>query len=68
MMKVNMNFEDDSIPRDPIESGLTFVAAFGLVDQIREEAKVSIEKLAQASTVSRILTGDHKETATYVGE
>jgi len=44
---------------------LTFVAAFGLEDPLREETVKTVQEL-QGSTNVRILSGDHRETVIKV--
>mmetsp|Transcript_29300 Transcript_29300/g.21211 ORF Transcript_29300/g.21211 Transcript_29300/m.21211 type:complete len:284 (+) Transcript_29300:2050-2901(+) len=47
-----------------LESNMTFLAAFGLADPLREETKETIKALE--GTNVRILSGDHKETVIKV--
>lgn len=63
-MKEASNFEDDQ-SRISLESNLTFVAAFGLEDPIREETLSTVNEL-KGSTNIRILSGDHRETVIKV--
>ena len=42
---------------------MTFVAAFGLNDDLREGVKDSIEKLRAASINTRMISGDNIHTA-----
>lgn len=58
----NNNFVSES-DRYIIENDLTFVAAFGLNDELREGVKDSIEKLRAASINTRMISGDNIHTA-----
>lgn len=58
----NNNFANES-DRYIIENDLTFVAAFGLNDDLRDGVKDSIEKLRQASINTRMISGDNIYTA-----
>jgi magnesium-transporting ATPase (P-type) len=49
--------------REVVETDLTFVAAFGLDDKLREGVKQSIEKLRAASINTRMISGDNLHTA-----
>lgn len=64
-MEDNRNFEEEET-RVNVESNLTFLAIFGLKDELRFGVKESIEALGKANTNTKMLTGDHKETAIYV--
>lgn len=58
----NNNFANES-DRYIIESDLTLVAAFGLNDELRDGVKESIEKLERGRITTRMLSGDHIQTA-----
>ena len=58
----NNNFAAES-DRFIIERDLTFVAAFGLNDELREGVKESIEKLRSAFINTRMISGDNIHTA-----
>jgi magnesium-transporting ATPase (P-type) len=58
----NNNFVNES-DRFIIEEDLTFVAAFGLNDDLRDGVKESIEKLRAASINTRMISGDNIHTA-----
>jgi len=58
----NNNFANES-DRYVIESDLIFVAAFGLNDELRDGVKQSIEKLNEGGITTRMLSGDHIQTA-----
>mmetsp|Transcript_65509 Transcript_65509/g.90553 ORF Transcript_65509/g.90553 Transcript_65509/m.90553 type:complete len:194 (-) Transcript_65509:1187-1768(-) len=58
-------FQDEE-SRQQIESNLTFLAAFGMTDPLREGVKESIDALEQARTHTKMLTGDFRETAIFV--
>jgi len=45
---------------------LTLIATFGLSDRIREDARNVVEDLKDAGVTTRMITGDHKETALFV--
>lgn len=59
-------FQDEE-SRQQIESNLTFLAAFGMSDPLREGVKECIDALEQAKTHTKMLTGDFRETAIFVG-
>jgi P-type Ca2+ transporter type 2B len=58
----NNNFANES-DRYIIERDLTFVAAFGLNDDLRDGVKDSIEKLRSAYINTRMISGDNIHTA-----
>lgn len=58
----NNNFANES-DRYIIEKDLTFVAAFGINDDLREGVKESIEKLRSAYINTRMISGDNLHTA-----
>lgn len=64
-LKEANNFEDEQ-SRMSLESNLTFVAAFGLEDPIREESVPTIEELQRGNSNIRMLSGDHRETVAKV--
>ena len=49
--------------RQVIESQLTLVATIGLIDNLRDGVEQAIESLYESGTNTRILSGDHKESA-----
>lgn len=58
----NNNFVNEK-DREIVESDLTFVAAFGINDELRPGVKQSIEKLREASINVRMISGDNIHTA-----
>lgn len=48
-----------------VEEDLTFVAAFGLQDNLREGVSDSIRKLENARIQVRMISGDNLETAKH---
>lgn len=46
-----------------VEDNLIFVGLIGMVDPPREEAKPAIQKFKDASIITVMITGDHKDTA-----
>jgi magnesium-transporting ATPase (P-type) len=63
----NNNFAKES-DRDIIESDLTVVATFGLVDELRHGIDTSIAKLRAAGINTRMISGDNLETAIYAAK
>lgn len=47
----------------PQEADLTFVGLVGMIDPPRPEAKTAVDEFKQASVVTIMITGDHKNTA-----
>lgn len=64
LQEENRNFinEDD---REIVEKDLTFVAAFGLQDNLRVGVQASINKLRKAKVDVRMISGDNLETAKH---
>ena len=50
------------------EKGLTFVGLVGMIDPIRPEVKVAIEKCLSAGVRPVMITGDHLDTAVAIGK
>ena len=53
---------------DPQRGNLIFLAAMGMSDPPREEAKAAVRKCASASIKTVMITGDHKNTAAAVAK
>ena len=53
---------------DPQRGNLIFLAAAGMSDPPREEAKAAVRKCASASIKTVMITGDHKNTAAAVAK
>ncbi|MBQ3915512.1 MAG: cation-transporting P-type ATPase, partial [Ruminococcus sp.] len=53
---------------DPQRGNLIFLAAVGMSDPPREEAKAAVRKCASASIKTVMITGDHKNTAAAVAK
>lgn len=62
MKEENGNFETEE-SRAALEQGLTFVAAVGLSDPLRENVAQSVKKIMDANTNVRLVSGDHMWSA-----
>jgi Ca2+-transporting ATPase len=49
-----------------LERDLTMIASFGLVDKLKEGVHSVIEELYNSGVNTRIITGDHKDTALFI--
>ena len=60
----------DSVVADPMGNveGLTFVSLVGIIDPLRPEAKVAVEKAHAAGIDVRMITGDHAITAKAIAD
>ena len=60
----------DAAPADyspaMLENDLCFIGLVGMIDPIRPEVKVAIEKCKSAGIRAIMITGDHKDTATAI--
>ena len=56
-----LNFKD-------VESGMTLLAVFGIIDPPREEAVEAVSQCHTAGIRVIMITGDHAETARVIGE
>lgn len=57
------DYSDDDLTTD-----LTFVGLFGMIDPLRDEAKVAIEQCQDAGIRTIMITGDQPDTATEIAE
>ncbi|WP_010246171.1 calcium-translocating P-type ATPase, PMCA-type [Acetivibrio cellulolyticus] len=64
--------QTDSIPEkispESLEKNLTFIGLTGMIDPIRPEVKVAIEKCRQAGIRPIMITGDHIDTAVAIAK
>jgi len=59
--------EDDKIPSDTLESGLTFLGMVGMIDPPRTEVVEAVSQCKDAGIKVVMITGDHMLTAMAVG-
>lgn len=59
---------DENYDINSLESGLTFLGFFGMIDPPREEVKEAIQKCETAGIKPIMITGDHKVTAIAVAK
>lgn len=64
LQRENNNFARES-DREIVENDLTFVAGFGIQDDFREGVVTAIGQLRMAGINTRIISGDHLETAIH---
>lgn len=64
--------EMDSLPTDTspesLERDLTLIGLTGMIDPVRPEVKVAIEKCRDAGIRPIMITGDHKDTAVAIAK
>ena len=54
--------------KEEMESDLTYVGMYGMIDPPREEAKLAVDKCKTAGIKTVMITGDHKITATAISK
>lgn len=59
-------WESPSLGRGDLESGLTFLGLQGMIDPPREEAIQAVDACQQAGILVKMVTGDHRVTASAV--
>ena len=63
------NYQDkQSINKDDVQSGMTLLGIFGLIDPPRQEAIDAVRSCQSAGIGVKMITGDHALTATAIGE
>ena len=62
----DLNFLPPRLDSQTLESGLTFLGLFGLMDPPRPEAKAAVALCHRAGVRPVMITGDHKATASAV--
>lgn len=60
--------ETTSLHEDVLESNLTFIGLYGIVDPPRKEVKQSIQECREAGIKTVMITGDHKMTAEAIAD
>src|SRR5699024_8835839 len=55
--------KDHSLDSSLLETDLTFIGLYGIIDPPRKEVKSAIEECRQAGIKTIMITGDHEKTA-----
>ncbi len=63
-----VNYKKLELKFDDVESGLTLLGLFGLIDPPREEAIGAIKKCCEAGIRVKMITGDHAATAVAISK
>lgn len=58
----------EQVSPDNLEQDLTFIGLAGMIDPVRPEVKVAIEKCAKAGIRPIMITGDHRDTAVAIAK
>lgn len=58
----------EDISPESLERNLTFIGLTGMIDPVRPEVKVAIEKCRHAGIRPIMITGDHKDTAVAIAK
>lgn len=58
----------DSLASEKVETSLTFIGFFSIIDPARDEAKDAVAIARSAGITTVMITGDHKDTAVAIGK
>lgn len=58
----------EKISPESLERNLTFIGLTGMIDPVRPEVKIAIEKCRHAGIRPIMITGDHKDTAVAIAK
>src|SRR5699024_4467255 len=58
--------KDESLDSKMIETDLTFIGLYGMMDQLLKEVKTAIKDCKEAHIKTVMITGDHKKTASAI--
>lgn len=61
-------FAEKSSYQNGEPSGMVFLGLTGMIDPLREEAKIAVRKCAKAHIRTVMITGDHKNTAAAIAK